>query len=275
MQKKKRLRLKKKVIYYFLFLIPVPILIFSTIQIINWLDDSPKTKDLINTIVETTEITEYESEEAEIIESDEHPNTPYWNFIKMNLIDVDFTELKKTNDETVAWLYVGGTNVNYPVVQTTNNDFYLEHSFDKSSNKAGWLFMDYRNNPNNYEKNTIIYAHNRKDKTMFGTLKNVLAAFWYEDIDNRVIKMSSEKTNTLWQIFSVYTIETTNDYIQTDFNTDNEYQSFIDLIKERSTANFNTKVTTNDKILTLSTCHGNTKKLVVHAKLIKHEIKNN
>lgn len=271
--KKKRLRLKKKFIYYFLFLIPIPILIFSTFQIITWLNDSPKTKEIIIKIEETTKVVEYDSVEAEIIESDEHPNTPYWNFIKMNLIDVDFTELKNTNSDTVAWLYVGGTNVNYPVVQTTDNDFYLDHSFDKTNNKAGWLFMDYRNDSNNYGKNTIIYAHNRKDKTMFGTLKNVLAAFWYEDINNRVIKMSSDSINTLWQIFSVYTIETTNDYIKTDFESDIEYQEFIDLIKGRSTANFNTKVSTNDKILTLSTCHGSTKKLVVHAKLIKQEIK--
>jgi len=273
MAKKKKLRLKKKVIYYFLFLIPIPILIFSTIQIMSWLNDTPKTQNIIKEIEENTEVLEYVSEDAEIIESDEHPDTPYWNFIKMNLIDVDFNNLKETNKDTVAWLYVGGTNVNYPVVQTTDNDFYLDHSFDKSYNKAGWLFMDYRNDYKNYEKNTIIYAHNRKDKTMFGSLKNVLAAFWYEDIDNRIIKMSSENANTLWQIFSVYTIETTNDYIQTEFKDDNEYQEFINLIKGRSTANFNTKVTTNDKILTLSTCHGNTKKLVVHAKLIKQEIK--
>ena len=274
MAKKKRLRLKKKVIIYFLFLLPIPILTYSTIQIIGWLQDSPKTQTIIKEIEEITEVIEYESEEAEIIESDEHPDTPYWNFIKMNLIDVDFTNLKETNKDTVAWLSVGGTNINYPVVQTTDNDFYLDHSFDKSYNKAGWLFMDYRNNPNEYEKNTIIYAHNRKDKTMFGTLKNVLAAVWYKDIDNRVIKMSSENSNTLWQIFSVYTIETTNDYIKTIFKSDESYQKFIDLVKGRSLANFNTTVTTNDKILTLSTCHGSTKKLVVHAKLIKQEIKN-
>lgn len=272
--KKKKLRLKKKVIYYFLFLIPIPMLIFSTIQIITWLNDTPNTKEIIKEIEENTDVIEYESENAEVIESDEHPDTPYWNYIKMNLIDVDFNELKNINNDTVAWLYVGGTNVNYPVVQTNNNDYYLNHSFDKTSNKAGWLFMDYRNNSSNYDKNTIIYAHNRKDKTMFGTLKNVLAASWYEDIDNRVIKMSSENINTLWQIFSVYTIETTSDYIKTTFASDSEYEEFINLIKERSTANFNTKVTTNDKILTLSTCHGNTKKLVVHAKLIKQEIKN-
>lgn len=272
--KKKKLRLKKKIVYYFLFLIPIPILIFSTFQIFLWLNDTPKTKGIINKIEETTELNEYVSDTAEVIESDENPDTPYWNYIKMNLIDVDFNELKNINNDTVAWLFVGGTNVNYPVVQTDNNDYYLTHSFDKSNNKAGWLFMDYRNNNTAFDKNTIIYAHNRKDRTMFGTLKNVLASSWYEDINNRVIKMSSENINTLWQIFSVYTIETTSDYIQTSFKSDEDYQEFINLIKNRSTANFNTKVTTNDKILTLSTCHGNTKKLVIHAKLIKQEIKN-
>ena len=121
--------------------------------------------------------------------------------------------------------------------------------------------------------NTIIYAHNRKDKTMFGSLDNVLTNEWFDKDDNRVIKMSTEKANTLWQIFSIYTIKTTNDYIKTKFKDDNDYKEFLHLIKNRSYKNFNTNVTTKDKILTLSTCHGSSKKLVVHAKLIKIEEK--
>lgn len=273
--KKKKLRLRKEVIFFLVFLIPIPILIFSTYKIITYLVDSPNTKEIITNVLNNTEIIEYESDKAEIIESNEHPDTPYWNFIKMNLIDVDFTNLKETNKDTVGWLYVGGTNVNYPVVQTTDNDYYLTHSFDKSKNKAGWLFMDYRNSLKTYEKNTIIYAHNMKDKTMFGSLDNLLTSDWYNNEENRIIKMSTENNNTLWQIFSVYTIETTNDYIQTHFENNNDYQSFIALIKGRTYRNFNALVTTNDKILTLSTCHGNSKKLVVHAKLIKIEEKEN
>jgi len=184
------------------------------------------TTDVINNI----QITEYESEGAEIIESDEHPDTPYWNFIKMKLIDVDFKSLKEKNTDTVSWIYVGGTNVNYPVVQTNNNDYYLDHSFDKSKNDAGWLFMDYRNNKYEYGKNTIIYAHNRKDKTMFGTLDNLLTKDWYNIEENRTIKMSSENSNTLWQIFSVYIIGTTKDYIKTEFYSTTEYEEFINLI---------------------------------------------
>ena len=272
-KRKKRKLNKGKLLSLIILLIMIPILAFSTYKIVVYLIETPKTKDLIKDITDNTKIKEYESEDAEIIKSNENPNTPYWNFIKMKLIDVDFNSLKETNNDTVAWLFVGGTNVNYPVVQTSNNDYYLNHSFDKTKNSGGWLFMDYRNDKNDYGKNTIIYGHNMKNQTMFGTLKKLLSKEWYKTQDNRIIKMSSENYNTLWQIYSVYTLETTSDYIQTDFASDEEYQKFIDLVKGRSIADFNTSVTTSDKTLTLSTCHGSAKKLVVHAKLIKIEAK--
>ncbi len=271
--KKKRRKLNKKVVSIILLVIAVPMLAISIYEMVVYSVESNKTKKIIDDFSKNTEVKEYESDDAQIIESDEKPDTPYWNFIKMNLIDVDFTNLKKTNSDTVGWITVGGTNVNYPIVQTTDNDFYLTHAFDKSKNSAGWVFMDFRNDKNNYGNNTIIYAHNRKDKTMFGTLKQLLTNDWYNTVDNRVIKMSSENYNTLWQIYSVYTLETTNDYIQTVFTSNEDYQRFLDLVKGRSYRDFNTSVTTNDKTLTLSTCHGSTKKLVVHAKLIKIENK--
>ena len=273
-KKRKKKKLKKgNLICLLILLIMIPTFIFSLYKIVNYIIETPQTIELIAEINDTTEVIEYESEEAEIVKSEEKPNTPYWNFIKMNLIDVDFNALKKTNSDTVAWLFVGGTNVNYPVVQTSDNDYYLTHSFTKKKNSGGWLFMDYRNDKNDYGRNTIIYGHNMKNQTMFGTLKKLLTKEWYQVQDNRIIKMSSEKYNTLWQIYSVYTIETTNDYIQTEFASDDEYQTFLNLVKDRSFKNFNTNVNTSDKTLTLSTCHGSEKKLVVHAKLIKIEAK--
>ena len=92
----------------------------------------------------------------------------------MNLINVDFQELKSTNNQTVGWIQVNGTNINYPFVQANDNKYYLTHSFDKSHNTSGWVFLDYRNNIQTLDKNTILYAHGRIDKTMFGTLKNIL-----------------------------------------------------------------------------------------------------
>ena len=189
----------------------------------------------------------------------------------MNMINVDFNDLKRTNPDVVSWVKVNGTNNNYPFVQVNDNKYYLTHSFNKSYNAAGWVFLDYRNNNTN-NKNTIIYAHGRTDKTMFGTLRKVLNNGWLNNTDNFVIKISTETENSLWQIFSVYHIPTTSDYLKTDFDEDTEYQNFLDMIKNRSSYNFNTSVNSNDNILTLFTCYSNSDKMVVHAKLIKKEV---
>ena len=191
----------------------------------------------------------------------------------MKLIDVDFSELKQENSDTVGWIQVNGTNINYPFVQASDNKFYLTHSFYKNKNSAGWVFLDYRNNISELDKNTIIYAHGRKNNTMFGSLNKILDGKWVKDTNNFVVKLSTETENTLWQVFSVYHIPTTSDYIQTSFSTDEEFLKFINMLKDRSMYDFNTTVSSEDKILTLSTCHNDTEKMVLHAKLIKRETK--
>lgn len=155
-------------------------------------------------------------------------------------------------------------------MQTSDNDYYLTHSFTKDYNEAGWVFLDYRNNIQQLDKNTIIYAHSRLDKTMFGSLKNLLKSDWYSNTDNHIIKLSTKNQNTLWQVFSVYHIPTTNDYLRTSFNSDFDFTSFAKKLQNRSVYSFNTSVTENDKILTLSTCYANDEKMVMHAKLIKY-----
>lgn len=271
--KNKSNKKKKNILLSFFLLICIALFIYSLIQILKWYKDSKSIKDELSTLNEIVTITEtvVEDEKAEVIESkEEQKSSPYWDYIKMNLIDVDFTELKKVNSDVKGWIQVTGTNINYPFVQTSNNDYYLTHSITKQKNSAGWVFMDYRNNSSSFNKNTIIYAHARVNKYMFGTLKNTLKESWLNNTNNHVIKLSTDKQNTLWQVFSVYHIPTTNDYIQTEFSTDEEFSNFLNIIKNRSIHNFNTTVNSKDNILTLSTCYGNNEKLVVHAKLIKY-----
>ena len=86
---------------------------------------------------------------------------------------------------------------------------------------------------------------------------------------SNLLTISTEKENTLWQVFSVYKLPTTSDYIQTTFYSDNEYEKFLETMISRSAFNFNTNVKTNDKILTLSTCYNDKEKVVMQAKLIK------
>lgn len=275
--KKKKFSLKrvkwKNVILTIILLLSITVFIYSLKNFINWNKDNIKSEQIINEINDLNVVTETNNEETtEIINSEEEkPKSIYWSYIKMNLINVDFKELKERNNDTVAWIQVGGTNINYPVVQTKDNSYYLTHSFDKKYTDAGWVFMDYRNDSNNFGKNTIIYAHARKDRTMFGSLKNILTNDWYKDKNNHIIKLSTETENTLWQVFSVYHINTETYYITTSFKSDNDYKDFIKTIKNRTALYFNTNVTEKDKILTLSTCYNKKQKVVLHAKLIKVE----
>lgn len=249
--------------------------IISLINIIVWLNDSNNINKNIESIQEKVKIEEIkDTDNTEIIENIEVPKSnSYWDYIKMNLIDVDFTELKSKNDETVGWIQVNGTNINYPFVQAKDNNFYLNHSFYKKKNNAGWVFMDYRNSKTDFNKNTIIYAHGRINGVMFGTLRKILTNGWLNDSNNFVVKLSTEVENTLWQVFSIYRIPTTSDYIQINFSNNQEFIDFGNMLIKRSAHNFDTTINEEDKILTLSTCYNNTDKVVLHAKLVKREKK--
>lgn len=271
--KRKRLKIKWKNIFL-LLLIYVFIISFilSGIKLIRWYKDSKYTEEKIESINEVVTINKVtEADEIKIVQEEETISKadPYWDYIKLDLIDVDINELKKINSNTVGWISVKNTNINYPFVQTNDNEFYLKHSFDNSKNNAGWVFMDYRNNHTEFDKNTILYAHGRLDNTMFGTLKNIFNSEWINDANNHVINLSTENENTLWQVFSIYKIVTTNDYIQTIFTDDNDFQEFGNMLLNRSQYNFNTSINSTDKILTLSTCYNEEEKVVLHAKLIK------
>lgn len=274
--KRRKIKIKwKNIILILIIITSIITLLISIFNIIKWKIDSDKTNYEITNIQENINVEEIQdTENTEIIEPviEVPKENPYWDYINMNMINVDFNGLKRTNTDVVGWLKVNGTNINYPFVQSSDNDYYLTHSFNKSYNGAGWVFLDYRNNGTN-NKNTIIYAHGRSNKTMFGTLKNVLNNGWLNNTNNYVIKISTETENSLWQIFSVYRIPTTSDYLQTNFNDETEYQNFLDMIKDRSSHNFETNVASTDNILTLSTCYNNSDKMVVHAKLIKKENK--
>lgn len=275
--KKKKRKKKKNTTWFFLILfsIFISIIVFCLIKIFIWGKDNKDTSKVINDITNAVNVTLRDDDNnTELVnDTNEEETSDYWYYIKFPLIDVDITELKEKNSDTVGWINVNNTNINYPFVQTKDNSYYLNHSFDKKYNEAGWVFLDYRNSKDLNNKNTILYAHSRLDKTMFGSLSKVLKSSWYNNKDNHIIRLSTDTENTLWQIFSVYKIPEESYYITTNFNNNEEYNKFLNTIKQRSIHNFNTNLDTNDKILTLSTCYSDTERTVVHAKLIKRSPK--
>ena len=218
--------------------------------------------------MENLEIEELQESENNSVSSNPKSNyvSPYYK----NYSQV-ISVLKETNSDTVGWLTVKNTTVNYPVVQTTNNSYYLVHDFNKNSNSLGWVFMDYRNDATNLQQNTVIYGHNiSKAKIMFGNLSATLSASWYKNASNQVISFNTEQAEMNWQIFSIYKLEATNDYLYNTFDTQDAFLEFANKMKARSIYDFGMELHENDKILTLSTCQNSGKdRLVVHAVLIK------
>ena len=106
---------------------------------------------------------------------------------------------------------------------------------------------------------------------MFGSLKKIFKNGWLNDTNNFVIKLSTEKANTLWQVFSIYHIPVTSDYLKTKFINDTEFLEFCNMLIKRSSYDFKTNVSINNQILTLSTCYNDNERMAIHAKLIKKE----
>ena len=239
--------MKKNIIFIIILVCSVCVMLFSIFNIIFLYLDSNKTKKTAEKLEEIANVS--------VIKDS-------------NFLSVNFDELSKNNDEVVAWLQVLDTDVNYPIVKHNNNSYYLNHSYDKSWNSSGWPFLDYRNDINDLVSNNIMYGHGRVDGTMFGSLRNLL------NLDNgkHSINVSTPYNNYIFEIFSIYLISGTNDYLSTGFENNDEFFKFYELIKNRSIIKYNEmNIESTDKILTLTTCYNNWQKLVVHAKLISWE----
>ena len=181
-----------------------------------------------------------------------------------------FKKLLSINKETVAYLTVKNTNISYPVVQHSDNSYYLERDFYKKKTVMGWIFMDYRNNPKEFDDNTIIYGHNMKNGTMFGSLKKAYEKSWRNNEENLTISLDLPSGSYKFRIFSIYKVDYTTDYLVTKFSSNSSKEEFIKMITNRSVFKSGVNVGVEDKILTLSTCTGsNNRRLVVHAVLIK------
>lgn len=251
-----------KIISFAVIVFCFSIFTYGVLNINLWNNDNKKVKANVKSINDKISV------KKESVKKDEIVSNTYIDLNNIKIEDVDFKELKKTNNDVKGFLKVNGTTINYPFVQTNDNDYYLEHSFDKSKNKKGWVFLDYRNNINDLDNNTILYAHGAVNNVMFGSLKKVVKKEWYTNSKNYIINFSTEKNNMLFQVFSTYTIEPESYYITNNFDNDEEYEKFINVIKARSVYNYNVDVNTNDKILTLSSCYNSSKRVVLHAKLI-------
>jgi sortase B len=247
--KRKKRKIKSSVIVT-IFILFFILFIYSAYKVIIWKLNVEKNKNINEIIKENIQI------------NNEETNDEY-------KYKVDFEALKKQNQDTVAYLKVNGTNIDYVVVKGNDNSYYLKHNFNKEYNIAGWIFADYKNKFDGTDKNIVVFGHNTKDGSMFGTLKNVLSEDWQNNKDNLQITFVIERKEYLYQVFSTYSIKPEEYYIKTDFESNDEYIEFLNELKERSNHDYKVDISPNDTILTLSSCVGDgSKRVVLHAKKI-------
>lgn len=246
---KKKVKTNKKLIPNIILIFFIILFVFSGFKIIMWFLNNKENKKIAEEISQAITIDEENVEEKEKYK-------------------VDFQALKDKNSDTVGFLKVNGTNIEYTVVKGTNNSYYLKHNFNKESNSAGWIFADYKNKVDGTDKNLVIYGHNMRNDSMLGSLKNILNDDWHNEEENKYVTFITENDNSIYEVFSVYQVADEDYYITTDFK-DNEFNDFIKTIKSRSKFDFGVDVNENDNILTLSTCANNNKyRVVLHAKKI-------
>lgn len=227
----------KKVIKIILLVICLCVFIFSAYNIYKYLSEENANKKLNNELMEKA-----------IIETPNDNNDNTQENEDILPISVDFSVLKQENEDIVGWLYLEDSPINYPVVQSYDNDYYLRRLVNGEYNIAGSLFMDYRNDSNLEDNNTIIYGHNMKNNTMFGSLQEYKNQNYYDN--HKVMYYFTPEKNYIIELFTGYTISVESDIYDLSIIDSSKLEELI----SKSDFESNTKVTEEDKIITLSTC---------------------
>ncbi len=271
----------KALAYIFNIVILIALIVGGTITL-NQFKDTQKINaqmDQVNNIIEdlydnSDDFLDYEEETTTTAKS----NTPAETTTKKKKTTSSyytrynqvFDKLLAINPDTVGWLKVPGTRIQYPVVQRKDDEnYYLKRDFNQKKNVMGWIYADSRNNLKELNDNTIIYGHNIKVGIMFGTLKNILEEEWYTKEKNLTITFNTVDKNMKWKVFSIYMVPKTSHYLATTFTSKEEKKEWLKQVTEKSIHDFGVKVNTNSKILTLSTCYQHVNRTVLHAVLIE------
>lgn len=170
---------------------------------------------------------------------------------------VDFDSLQQINPDVIGWLRVEAVpEIDYPIVQGTDNDYYLKHTFEDKKNSSGAIFLDYTNTKEFMDCNSFVYGHNMKNGSMFGQLKKFKDVGVYES--SPYFWICTPKGNYLYEIFSYHTTSSTGQTYTTFSEGGTEFKSYLDTMKAESEIENNVELSEQDKIVTLSTCTGDT-----------------
>jgi len=168
---------------------------------------------------------------------------------------VNFDELMALNSDTIGWIRFDPEPaiINYPIVQGKDNQEYLHKTFSANDNSLGTIFLNVENNPNFRYQNSIVYGHRMRDGSMFRHLQDYEdRAFW--EANPYFYIYTPDGQELIYHIYSMGEVLDTSDTYLTEFNTEEEYQNFLNMTKQVSLYDTGIEVTSSDTIVTLSTC---------------------
>ncbi|MBE6732553.1 MAG: class B sortase [Ruminococcaceae bacterium] len=187
---------------------------------------------------------------------------------------IDFKALKESNNEVVGWIQIPNTVIDYPILQSgadTDEDFYLSRNLEKEKSTKGSIYIQKINSMDFTDENTLIYGHNMRNGSMFGSLKKFRNADFFNE--NDTIYIYTDKQILKYKIYSAFVYNDRHILNEFDFSKAEDYQKFIDITLNPDTNVKNirkdVKVTTDDRIIALSTCTNvDTERYLVVAVLI-------
>lgn len=222
--------MKLKLCFLFIFSC---VLVFCVINIFHNIYSENKQEEIIGSLIEI----------GDVKPSSEIDKIP----------QIDFSKLKEVNNAIVGWIIIDGTQVNYPIVKGKDNSYYLNHSYDKSYNSYGSIFMDYRSNENFSDLNTFIYGHYTSNGSMFGELKKYMEESFYKE--HPFFYILTPNGNYKVDVISAYTDDALSSSYNAKFNDLNDYQRYIEKIRLKS--RYSTDISVNyilDRTITLYSC---------------------
>lgn len=189
----------------------------------------------------------------------------------------DFASLQQVNADVIGWIqFEGIEEINYPVLKhESDNNYYLKAMWNKEENTAGSIFVDVYNSADFQDANTFVYGHNMKNLSMFGRLKEYKDQAFFQG--KEYFWIYTPTANYQYQIFSVHESKVDSGMFRIFQENSEEFAQYVVEAKEASRYDIDIPVSGSDKIVTLSTCTASGKnwRLLIHAKMVGIEYKNN
>lgn len=171
--------------------------------------------------------------------------------------------LLNINPDGLGFLYVPSVDIRLPIAQTTDNDFYLTHTFDKTYNGNGCLFVDYRITNKLKANHVLIYGHNMNSGAMFCSLSRYETPSFYQTEGNDVFYIYTEDVIRKYKIFTVYITDPISDTFTFNFSNLAGLREYAKNVQAQSLYNTGVDITNTTQIVTFSTCTNNSKQRLI------------